>query len=96
MKKDFVYQEDFGHKIWSALPIIVRVMYNIGCLLINRPIFIVDLPAMKAILNGIQADLPFTPLFFFSVTRYQLPMGVNPLFVIAWAASGDTRNLITE
>ena len=32
MKKEFVCQEDFGHKIWSALPIIVRVMCRVGCL----------------------------------------------------------------
>ncbi len=27
---------------------------------------------------------------------YRLPIGSNPLFVIARAASGDARNLITE
>jgi hypothetical protein len=26
MKKDFVCQGNFDHRIWSALPIIVRVM----------------------------------------------------------------------
>lgn len=36
------------------------------------------------------------PKFFFSAIRYLLPIGSNPLFVIAWAASGDTRNVITE
>ena len=34
MKKDFVCQEqeDFDPKIWGALPIIVRVVYRVGCL----------------------------------------------------------------
>jgi hypothetical protein len=27
---------------------------------------------------------------------YQLPMGSSPLFVMTWAAWGDTRYLITE
>jgi hypothetical protein len=63
MKKDFVCQEDFGHKIWSALPIIVRVMYRIGCLFDGAAHLFVDLPAIKAILNEIQADLCCTPHF---------------------------------
>src|SRR5450756_9165 len=36
MKKYLVCQEDSDHRIWSALPIIVRVMYRVGCLLAAR------------------------------------------------------------
>jgi len=36
------------------------------------------------------------PKYVFSAIHYLLPMGSNPLLVIAWAASGDTRNVITE
>jgi hypothetical protein len=61
MKKDLVCQEDFDHKIWSALPIIVRLMYRVGCLFDKSAHLFVDFPATKAILNGFQADLSFTP-----------------------------------
>jgi hypothetical protein len=37
----------------------MRVMYRVGCLF-------VDLPAMKAIFSGIQADLSFTPQISFA------------------------------
>jgi len=66
MKKNFVCQEDFGHKIWSALPIIARVMYRVGCLFDKSAHLFVDLPATKAISNGIQADLSFTPQISFA------------------------------
>jgi len=66
MKKYFVCQQDFGHKIWSVLPIIARVMYRVGCLFDKSAHLFVDLPAMKAILNGIQADLSFTPQISFA------------------------------
>ena len=61
MKKDLVCQEDFDHKIWSALPIIMRMMYRVGCLFDKSAHLFVDLPATKAILNGIQTDLSCTP-----------------------------------
>lgn len=61
MKKDIVCQEDFDHKIWSALPIIVRLMYRVGSLFDKSAHLFVDLPATKAILNGFQADLFCTP-----------------------------------
>jgi len=61
MKKDFVCQEDFDYKTRGALPIIVRGMYRVGCLFDKSAHLFVDLPATKAILNGIQADLSFPP-----------------------------------
>ncbi|MFH1095617.1 MAG: hypothetical protein V1728_05360 [Candidatus Micrarchaeota archaeon] len=61
INNNFEFQEDFDHKIWSALPIIVRVMYRVGGLFDKSAHLLVDLPATKAILNGIQADLSFTP-----------------------------------
>jgi hypothetical protein len=66
MKKDIVCQEDFDHKIWSALPIIMRMMYRVGCLFDRSAHLFADLPATKAILNGIQADLSFTPQISFA------------------------------
>ncbi len=59
MKKDLVCQEDFDHKIWGALPIIMRVMYRVGCLFDKSAHLFVDLPATKAIFSGIHADLSF-------------------------------------
>jgi len=61
----FLCQEDLDHKIWSALPIIVRLMYRVGFLFDKSAHLFVDLPATKAILNGFQADLSFTPQFSF-------------------------------
>ena len=46
MKKDFVCQEDLDHKIWGALPIIVRVMYRAG-FFDKSDLLFVDLPATK-------------------------------------------------
>jgi len=60
MKKDFVCQEDFGHKIWGTLPLIVRGMYRVGCHFDKSAHLFVDLPATKAIFSGIQADLSCT------------------------------------
>jgi hypothetical protein len=51
---------------------------------------------MPSVATTSMIKLPRMPIFFFSATRYHLPMGSNPLFVIAWAASGEVRNLITE
>ena len=48
---------EFDQKIWGALPIIVRVMYRVDCLLDKSAHIFVDLPATKAIFSGIQADL---------------------------------------
>lgn len=50
---------------------------------------VIDRPMEGAVLERM-------PKFFFSAIHYLLPMGSNPLLVIAWAASGDTRNVITE
>jgi hypothetical protein len=66
MKKDLVCQEEFDHKIWSALLIIVRVMYRVGCLFDQSAHLFVDLPARSAILNGTQADLSCTPHISFA------------------------------
>lgn len=52
---------DFDHKIWVALPIIVRVMYRIGCLFDKSDHLFVDLPATRAISSGIQTDLCCMP-----------------------------------
>ena len=54
-------QWNIDHKIWGALPITVRGMYRVGCLFDKSAHLFVDLPATKAILNGIQADLSCTP-----------------------------------
>ena len=59
-------KKDFDHKIWSALPIIVRVMYRVGCLFDQSAHLFVDLPATKAIFSGIQADLSCTPQISFA------------------------------
>jgi hypothetical protein len=48
-----VCQLNFDHKIWGVLPIIVRVMYRGGCFFDKSDHLFVDLPATKAILNGI-------------------------------------------
>jgi len=41
-------------------------MYRVGCLFDKAAHLFVDLPATMAILNGIQADLSFTPQFSFA------------------------------
>jgi hypothetical protein len=64
MKKYLVCQEDFDHRIWSALPIIARVMYRVGCLFDKSAHLFVDLPVTKAIFSGIQTDLSCTFLFY--------------------------------
>jgi hypothetical protein len=66
MKKDFVCQDDLDHKMWSALPIIVRVMYQGSCLFDQSAHLFVDLPARSAILSGIQATLSCTPQISFA------------------------------
>ena len=64
MKKDYVCQEDFDHKMWGALPIIVQVMYCVGCHIDKSAHLFVDLTATKAILNGIQADIILHAIHF--------------------------------
>jgi hypothetical protein len=49
MKKDLVCQWNIDHKIWAALPLIVRGMYRFGCLFDKAAHLFVDLPATKAI-----------------------------------------------
>ena len=74
-------QEDFDHKIWGALPIIVRVMYRVGGLFDKSAPLFVDLPATKAILNGIQADLSFAPQISFadsSNSQSVMPRCIRP------------------
>ena len=66
MKKDLVCQWNIDHKIWGALPLIVRRMYRFGCLFDKSDHLFVDLPATKAIFSGIQADLSFTPQISFA------------------------------
>ena len=60
------FNEATGHKIWGALPIIVRVMYRVGCFFDKSAHLFVDLLATKAIFSGIQADLPCTPQISFA------------------------------
>ena len=59
-------QEDFCHKIWGALPIIVRGMYRVGCLLLNRLTFLLISLYRRPFFDGIQADLSFTPQISFA------------------------------
>jgi hypothetical protein len=47
MKKALVCQEKLDHKIWTALLIIVRVMYRGGCLFDKSAHLFVDLPITK-------------------------------------------------
>ena len=61
IKKDFVCQEEFDHKIWSALPIIVRVMYCVGCLFDKSAHLLVCSSVVKA-----QTDSFFTPQISFA------------------------------
>jgi ADP-heptose:LPS heptosyltransferase len=53
-------QDDFGYQIWNAMPIIVRGIYRVDCPFNKSAHLFVDLPAMKAIFSGIQADFSFT------------------------------------
>ena len=60
MKKDLVCQWNIDHKIWGALPIIVRVMYRVGRLFEKSAHLLVESPVKKAFLSTIQADLTCT------------------------------------
>jgi len=62
MNEDLVSQEEFDHNTWGALPIIVRGMYRVGCLLIKLLIFVVDLPAKRSSFGRFQTDPTYTPL----------------------------------
>jgi len=68
MKKDLVCQEDFDLmdfdlKIWSALPIIVRLMYRVGCLFEKADHLLVESPGKRAFLITIQAGISCRHLF---------------------------------
>jgi hypothetical protein len=47
MKKDLVCQEEFDHKLWGAVPMIIEGMYRVGCLfdksaLLNISFYIIN------------------------------------------------------
>jgi hypothetical protein len=65
-EEGFCVSMDFDHKIWGALPIIVRGMYRVSCLFDRSAHLFVDLPARSAILSGIQAALSCTPQISFA------------------------------
>jgi hypothetical protein len=55
-------QVDYWPQICGALPLIVRGMYRVGCLLIKLLIFVVDLPAKRSSFGRFQTDPTYTPL----------------------------------
>src|SRR3972149_8103975 len=58
MRKDLVCQEDYGHRIWGAVPIIVRGMYRVLCLLINRLTFLLSYLSRRLFLAAFRQTYP--------------------------------------
>jgi len=66
MKKDFVCQEDFDHKIWGVVSVMMEGVYRVGQSSGWAIRFWAVSPATRGSFGRFQADLFFTPQISFA------------------------------